>query len=276
MKTLLRLFSIPLLFLISFTVQAGLVLHYDFENDSSNAGTLGDTHDGSIFGDAFYSQGVDTGSSLNLGTDGYMTIPNLILGDLITIAAWVNIGPGDTSIQTITSTRHSGGGARGVFFYVNHWNTNPGDRRLELETSDGSGGNPGPYDTARTPHAVVGDDWHHVTLTMDRLTKDVQFFVDAVEILKQLSSFDDLFTDNLSITIGQVTPTLNMGRFVGSIDDYRVYDTVLNQSEISNIVNGAQVPEPRMLFLILFFFLSMLAWKHNMKEKDKGSFPGIA
>lgn len=229
---------------------AGLILHLGFEGDAENFGSLGASHDGTTFGDASYSNDAIRGAySVDMGANGYVKVPSFTLGDAATVATWVNAdfnrdveNLARDGMNTVFSTRLSTSSPSGALFYVNRWNTQ--DRAVLLETGIDSG-----YTGMGTAAgSVENNTWQHLAVTFNRTTDVVEFYVDGTK-LPSSDSFYETFPDNREMFIG-APGTLEWWHFGGKIDDFRVYDSVLTQSEISDLVGTSPVPEPGSMILL--------------------------
>ena len=176
------------------------------------------------------------------GVDDGVQVPhsdNLNITGDITIASWVYLkrgGNGSTaSSQDIVSKTVGNGAKNNPFdFYIN-WYTCP-----MLVRADELG-----HEYVISTQRLSLMKWYHVAVTVEN--KDVNFYVDG-----------NLTGKNGTLT---KTPTGNsnplyIGRrdfgvegpiyFKGTIDDVRIYDRALSQSEIRAIM----IPEPATLFLL--------------------------
>jgi serine/threonine protein kinase len=224
------------------------VLHFEFEGDARNSGSLGSSHDGSLHGDGFFSPDAARGSqAYATGSGGYIVLPATRLGDRITLAAWVKLDDGVKNIQAILSSWTSRTG--GFSWGLNSWTRD--DRIVLLETWSPAGATSG---TRSGPGAVNYGQWHHVAVTLDRTSGAVTVYVDGAAVNLAGSGFAADFTDNLPLSIGRyhgVLMAAMSGRpilveapfhFTGLLDDLRVYDTVLTAAEIKTM---REEPKPK-------------------------------
>ena len=207
------------------------LLHFQFESNARNSGSLGATHDGVIYGDGFYSS--DAACDLrayDTGTGGYIRIPATRLGDRITIVAWVKLDPGVSNIQTILSSWAPTTG--GFSLGLNTWTRS--DRVVLLETWTAAGQAVG---VRSAPNALREDRWHHVAVTMDRTADSAILHVDGVRVQPAGDAFASEFADNRPLSIGRYhgTPAMLPFHFTGLIDDLRVYDTTLTQPQLREL-----------------------------------------
>lgn len=77
--------------------------------------------------------------------------------------------------------------------------------------------------------------WHHYAATFDNATHSLRFYLDGVETQNQTALTAPLRTDADTIDIGEWTDTSTV------IDDLRIYDSVLTQSQIQHLA-GEPVP----------------------------------
>jgi len=116
---------------------------------------------------------------------------------------------------------------------------NNGDQyKMRLaEWGTGVGQNNGP-----TLAGDVYGTWYHAAWTWDGATS--RLYVDGAEVLTRAFA-GPLNTDNNPITIGGRSQTSYS--ITGMVDDVRIYNTALSQSEIEALMefdNGSPVPEP--------------------------------
>ena len=88
------------------------------------------------------------------------------------------------------------------------------------------------------PGGISTDEWTHIAVTLDP-GNDTEFFVDGVSVGTLPGASPATATLNNDFTIGGGS-FFQQERFVGLIDDVRVYDGVLTDEEIFNLT----IPEP--------------------------------
>ena len=217
------------------------ILHFAFEGDASNSGSLGRSHNGTLHGNGFFSPDAVRGNqAYDAGSGGYIVIPATRLGDRITLAAWTKLANGAENIQAILSswTSRSGGFSWGL----NSWTR--GDRLVLVETWSQAGKSSG---TSSAPGAVNYAQWHHLAVTLNRTSSAVAIHVDSAPVTPAGRVFAADFSDNQPLAIGRYyggmmatiagRPVLVEApfHFTGLIDDLRVYDTVLTPAEIQDL-----------------------------------------
>lgn len=110
-------------------------------------------------------------------------------------------------------------------FYLNI-NTSAGDTRYA---------NYVPYNNPINGYDLSLDTWHHVVFTHD-VTSGSNVYVDKVIDGAGLSHSGNVKSVNLGeFKVGRV---VNNNHYNGYVDDMRVYDKVLNQTEVNQIFNG--------------------------------------
>ncbi|NLF70850.1 MAG: hypothetical protein GX575_17605, partial [Candidatus Anammoximicrobium sp.] len=222
------------------------ILHFEFESNNVNCGTLGTSHNGTTYGDASYSTDAIRGQySVNMGTDGYVRVPAFAFGNTATVTTWVKgdfTGPIEIlardGMNTVFSTRSATDSPSGALWYVNNWNTQ--NRAVVFESGDTS-----TYQKALTPDGVVQTNvWHHLALTINRPADTIQIYVDGtLQKTGTGSEFIQNFTDNQAMYIG-APGTLMWWHFTGNIDDFRVYGSVLSAAEIAGMAGQADTTPP--------------------------------
>ncbi|MGI9242051.1 MAG: LamG-like jellyroll fold domain-containing protein [Verrucomicrobiales bacterium] len=236
-------------------VGEGLLIHYTF--DTEPTGALAD--------------GADVGNSGTSGTDavavipgGSMTISNdddRVNGAGGQLGNYLNVQPGSDDLEGTASTHLDTGrtvaelslggdidytmmawvkfdnqtndnmvfggatgnvlhnGSRGSSYWSGHW----GD---DINSADNPGTDAG--------------NWHHVTWTNEGITQTQEIFVDAVSSATGGTGNAGGFNSNRDVNL-LVATSRNQGSFRGSLDDVRVYDSVLTAEEIEEIMNSTTV-----------------------------------
>ncbi len=204
------------------------VAHYVFDESSgvSAADVSGGGNTVSFNGGASLSSGM-AGNALNLnGTDGIArlsTTSGLNLSQTLTIAAWIN--PSDISgLYRTLLIKGDAAGNRG--FGLNFYNGNLNFVKI-------------PSANVRSSVALTQGVWQHVAVTWNASVGAVKFYKNGV--LAQTA------TDTTPIGVALNTDPMIIGSwltggsyFAGRIDDLRVYNRALADSEIATL--GAVTP----------------------------------
>ncbi|MCP4256279.1 MAG: LamG domain-containing protein [Planctomycetes bacterium] len=131
-----------------------------------------------------------------------------------------------------------------------HWGADAGGQRVEfrinsnrLRISHGNGNVQGNTD-------LIDGQWHHVAaVVIENATAssgDVTFYVDGEDDTIESTDadgWDIVANDTLDVTIGY-RPTRSDRPFIGFIDDLRIYNKVLIQEEIQQIMLSGGEPYP--------------------------------
>ncbi len=175
------------------------ILHFECEGDAANSGSLGRGHNGTLYGNGFFSPDAARGNrAYDTGSGGYIVIPATRLGDRITLAAWTMLADGVQNIQTVLSswTSRSGGFSWGI----NSWMRN--DRVVLVETWSQAGKSSG---TSSSAGAVSYGSWHHLAVTFNRTSGAAAIYVDGVLVPPAVRIFDADFSDDQPLAIGATT-----------------------------------------------------------------------
>ena len=220
----------------------GLVAYYPFNgnaNDESGNGNNGTVTNGAVLNTDRFGK-PDSAYSFD-GVDDYIDVgPGFDL-DAFTLDAWVFIDPA-TNI-----------GERRVISKDN--NNLSGDRKIfALKTSSpyvsGKHGNPA-FGTAIAPfHGIhMGDPhldaieapsaltagWHHLAGVRDTAAMRLELYVDSVLVASKTPSVFGPINSQVNTVIGQVSPAYPYEFFSGLIDEVRIYNRALSESEIREL-----------------------------------------
>lgn len=112
------------------------------------------------------------------------------------------------------------GGANDIF-----WGFLDASGNIRIQKGNGS--------SASSTTAVNDDTWHHVVLTWDSVSGEVQTFVDGNLEGSANSSGSDVSTTFSSI--GRIDNSYSNNNFIGQLDELLIYDSVLSTSEVRTI-----------------------------------------
>ena len=223
-------------------LRADLVGHWTFDGDALDHS--GNDNDALLEGDASYQDdwapALGFGQSLKLEGTGYALVEHhdsLNLSTALTLTAWIK-PLGNVGWDGIIAKNPSDGSAAnqaGNF----ELRLNAGNRRVEFLFQQG-----GDNDTRglNAPNAVVEEGrWTHVAVTAETAdTGDVLFYVNGelvdemlgiVEILELPLNESPLYLGNRA--------DLTTTPFNGLLDDVRIYNEVLDESAIADLVAGS-------------------------------------
>tara|TARA_B100001093_G_scaffold466473_1_gene484913 strand:+ start:1167 stop:3395 length:2229 start_codon:yes stop_codon:yes gene_type:complete len=236
----MKIFSIILFFCLALnSVRADLVAHWPLDTSALDA--TGNGYDGEIQGGTVtYGQdgaNTNTGSSASFPDNGHIDIPfNKALNpESFTVALWANASSTSGFASPITSRDDVGGGTstHGFILYNDNtgiWNFWTGD------------GDPG-WDRMEADF-VEPNVWTHIALTFDATTDTKSIWINgslaATETAPgQYSPNGTIELENLHIGSGQDNG-LNF-YFDGLIDDVGIWNEVLEESFIQNIMDNGIV-----------------------------------
>ncbi len=180
---------------------------------------------------AAYKQG-----SHSLALDGagdYVYTAPLPLGSAFTLATWIYVPSNAPNIQTVAANS-GGGNASGFRFYVNGYNSNPGDGKLVLETANGSVR----LDVASAAGAVAKDRWQHVAAVVNRAAGTATLYRNGTAVGGGSIRTD--FTNTTALYLGGMSG--NTYPFRSNLDDVRAYGRALTSNELAVIVNAVNAP----------------------------------
>ncbi|MDB4783934.1 choice-of-anchor D domain-containing protein [Akkermansiaceae bacterium] len=236
----MKIFSIILFFCLALnSARADLVAHWPLDTNALDA--TGNGYDGEIQGGTVtYGQdgaNTNTGSSASFPDNGHIDIPfNKALNpESFTVALWANASSTSGFASPITSRDDVGAGTstHGFILYNDNtgiWNFWTGD------------GDPG-WDTMEADF-VEPNVWTHIALTFDATTDTKSIWINgsiaATETAPgQYSPNGTIELENLHIGSGQDNG-LNF-YFDGLIDDVGIWNEVLEESFIQNIMDNGIV-----------------------------------
>jgi len=208
-----------------------------WEMDDASGGTATDSstygNDGTLFGSVNWTDDAERGWCLDFAgsTTDYVAIPNESFFDLtgpMTAMAWIKSDYFDwRNLSTIIAkgTDNSGGWAlqkagrdNGISFFV--------------------GGVGLPWDGVKGADGVFDNQWHHVAGVYDGSKAYV--YLDGVDT-NSLDCSGSITTNDWDVYIGLNADGMTRA-WDGLIDDVRVYNYALTQSEVNDIYTGGPTP----------------------------------
>ena len=206
------------------TVPGYLVGWYKFENNALDSS--GQNNHGTTGGGFSYVAGiVETNAMSFNGTDGYVQIPRAVSNNF-TLTFWVK-------------TTATGGGSQwwaGKGLIDGEMAGGGSDFGTSLVGAKAGFGVGAPDTTIVSTTSINDGNWHHVAATRDSASGEIKLYVDgALENSLVTTVTGALVPTNLRI--GSLRPGVAAGFLAGSIDDARIYNYVLNVSEIGTLLN---------------------------------------
>ena len=213
-----------------------------WELNYASGGTATDStvyaHNGTLNGPAWLND-AEQGWCLdfNSSRNDYVSIGDESFFDQtgnITVMAWINAGYLDWSnFSTVIAKGRDGQGA---------WALQKASRANAMSFFVDVTGMP--WDGIKTNLAVFDSDWHHIAGVYDG--SNAYIYVDGGLDSNSVACSGSIVTNNWPVYIGQnpvtwAEPT-NARGWIGLIDDVRVYNYALTQSEINDIYTGGPTP----------------------------------
>ena len=215
---------------LSQSVTDGLVAHWQL-NDASG-GTVGDSsgngHEGTLVGDPQWTDGYFDGALEFDGTGDEVEIPfdEALNQETFTITAWANAATSGAGHRAVISSRDDFP-QRGYIFYCepgNNWQFWTG----------GGGWRP------ITGPAANLDNWDHLAGTYTDGSQ--KFYVNGELVGETTSALAVNTAQEFLIGAGANETATHNYRFVGKIDDVRIYNRVLDVSEIALVMENQVTP----------------------------------
>lgn len=204
----------------------GLVAHYKFESDSSDSS--GNENDGSNHGGLNYLEGVIGMAASFDGVDDYIYINHtekLNISTDYSFSFWVN-RTNDGGVQNIIS---KGRDCNNSYFF------RTGGQMFAVT-----------YGNSWCDHQALGspfpiNEWHHIVGTLDSMNNNIKYYLDGVLVdEKTIPPYST--TNTYPLILGRHFTYSNGGggytyNFAGKLDELRLYDRILDQSEINLLYN---------------------------------------
>lgn len=202
---------------------AGLVGWWKFDETQGTVArdNSGGNHDGTLIGRAHWAPGRIGGAVALDGHNSYIKIAKSSDFDFsgqLTLSAWVNM-------QTVSSPWMAVITKGDSAWRLSSYNT---DRKIHFSVNR--------YDHTEGANGstVLGPEWHHLAAVYDG--EMMKLYVDGKLDATQPWT-NGISRDNSDVLIGENADRMNRG-FNGLIDDVRVYNYALPESEISRLATG--------------------------------------
>ncbi len=219
----------------------GLVLHCEFDGDTQDSS--GNNLHGSIRSGISYTAGIDgdadtaayfSNSSAGIEFGNQSQINNL--GNLFSIAFWTKIESGNGGLVFDHDV---------IGTYDNDWwggTIGEGDDVGKLAVSMGNK----TYSAFVSDMAIDDDQWHHVVFMRDQSAASAWWYIDGeLDATRTGQSNEMLASTNFNLGAYD-SPSGWVNSMVGSLDDFRLYNRALSESEIETLAT----PEPTTLVLL--------------------------
>jgi hypothetical protein len=212
----------------------GPLAQWSFEGNARDTAFLGDRH-GTLAGDATYRPGA-VGSAIALdGATGYVTAPNTVRTDAsFTVSAWAKVEKADGARAVLSQDGTT-------FAGLNLWyRPDDGGRwvfgMFHPDATDKWA------DTAWSSARAQTGVWTHLTATYDAPANRIRLYVDgelSATQLRKAARFDATGPLRVGRTMWDSNPGLDY--FGGAIDEVKVYDRLLSDTEIRAAVSRDNV-----------------------------------
>jgi hypothetical protein len=163
------------------------------------------------------------------GSSDYLAAPDSesldINGDQLSIAAWINGEDWPAANHVVRKVADTGTGSLYIL------RVQPDSVRVYLNTSAGE-------TIIQGTTALITNEWFHIALTYDGA--EARIFVNGqLDVSSDVSG--ELTQSNNELRIGRGEPA---GYFVGMIDDVRLYNHALTESELLSVMEGIGAEYP--------------------------------
>lgn len=212
----------------------GLLARWPF--DGSLADITGHGWTLAAAGSAAATNAAQKQGSHSLALDGsgdWASTAAMPLGGAFTITAWVLVPTNAANIQTVAANA-AGGTASGFRFYVNGYNSSPGDGKLVLETANGALR----ADIASATGAVAKAQWQHVAAVVSRSDGAATLYRNGSAVASGVVRTD--FTNSAPLLLGCMAG--GGYAFRSNMDDVRVYGRALSANELAALINAVNAP----------------------------------
>ncbi|MHC4739309.1 MAG: LamG-like jellyroll fold domain-containing protein, partial [Planctomycetota bacterium] len=224
----------------SFTtiVSAGDEIIGWWELDDASGGTASDSsaygNDGTLVGPPAWTDDAERGWCLDFAdANNYVTIPNESDYDLtgnMTVMAWMKAGYEDwRNFSTIIAKGLDGSGG---------WALQKASRANAMSFYVHVSGMP--WDGVKAGVGIFDNQWHHVAGVYDG--SNAYIYIDGGLDSNSVACSGNMATNNWDVWIGESSQAKDGGtnarEWNGLIDDVRVYNYALNQSEVNDIYTG--------------------------------------
>ncbi len=253
---------------LGFTIfgqKATLVAHYklDETTDTIAADASGNGYNGNVHGTINWVEGKLGGAlELTSAADGDVTLPAAGMGMTAlsgSVALWMKCDA-PTSIYTLFwGGDNTTGGGFGPELEthihieqavadvwtggeVGFWMRATQNVHLFSDPDKGTGAGVPPVN----PTLVSNNEWHHIVATWGSMAGIAQLYIDGVKLMEGAltMAMDSIFTFS-NMYLGRMAG--GGRRFIGMLDDVRIYKGILNEIQISDLINPPNSVDDRLV-----------------------------
>ena len=229
------------------TADAGLIGWWKF--DGNYYDSSGNVHNGTVVGSPTFVEGqlnqalnlnaTTTDQYVNCGTDlGFTTVGDGGTADGFTIAVWVNRSEGGD--QKLCGNLSVTSWAEGAGFQFAIYND-----RTELDMRDSTGRYFSRDVDAAAFTILEQDTWYHIAFVFDDIANTLTEYINGEPTNTLTNVPTSLAASTNEFRIGTQTPEPAAGRvFRGLLDDFRLYDSAMNEQEIQAVMQGGGAAYP--------------------------------
>ena len=199
---------------------ASEIHHFDFNEFSNSAVTDAVTgHTAQVHGTPVRIAGADgtRRGALRFNQNTYFEQPSSATPSELTLSAW--IGDTDNGPRTIVSKGDGGNGAITDYIFLIENN---------IPMFFGNG-------TWHTASSSLAAGWNHVAVTYDGL--HVRFYING-NTAGQIASPGALYAGSSPVIVGRQGENCQCNRFIGDMDEIRIFGHALSSQEIQTIANA--------------------------------------
>jgi uncharacterized repeat protein (TIGR03806 family) len=220
--------EVPVSETFELTVVGALVAHYQFEGDASDSSGFGNNGvtNGAV---SFIAGKVGTKALSADGVTGYVRIPVSILNDF-TISLWAKT----------TATAGTGQWWAGKGLVDGEVNGSVNDFGTSLVGNKFGFGIGSPDTTILSTSAINDGQWHHLVATRNAFNGQMKVYVDGV-LQATGTGATAARTGSPFLRIASIQTGVAPGFLAATLDDVRLYNYVLNSTQIGSFVNTAPV-----------------------------------
>lgn len=175
------------------------------------------------------------------GDADYIDVTNINdfnLNENFTYMAWINVSINGSDTQRIISKRNSGVSAQGGFDLTFSVGRLAGCGLSNLSNSN--------LNTAVNSNSPLTlRTWYHVVCVVEKVggTTNLSIYLNSVLNASSTSTFTgDIYNSTYNLRLGAPPNTPTFGEYNGSVDEVRIYNRTLTNSEISEIYNSGRSP----------------------------------
>ncbi|MDV7350877.1 LamG domain-containing protein [Halorubrum distributum] len=206
----------------------GLVSYWPLDDvESGTAVDAVGTNDGTVEGVSSVDGKVGNAGAFD-GSDDYVGIPDdpsLDLTESLSLAAWVKPASGQEGYERIISREKAGGGNRQYNIGLDQSATEP---RTVVDTTAEDGVE------VSGAISVTDGKWHHVAMTFES-GDAVRLYLDGGKVDETSVGAGDTLVSRSSQVVLGAPAQLTKLFFEGRIDDARIYDRALSETEVSDL-----------------------------------------